>query len=149
MPVYIFYEEIKNKFLDLEKSYENILAENEKIFQITQPKSPTFSDLKVQNNEAKNKFDTYLELKEKLCIEKRLEEARRLLKARSDILHSKEKELRSSGLIDDKVYCMWALDKKTIREISRAICYQKSRIYDIVNRIKVRKKTENIGKKVC
>lgn len=148
MPVYIFYEEIKNKYFDLEKSYESILAENEKLFQITQPKSPTFSDLKVQNNEAKNKFDTYLELKEKLCIEKRLEEARRLLKARGDVLYCKEKELRSSALLDDRIYCMWVLDKKTIREISRSICYQKTRVYELIDKIKHRKKAEKNGKKV-
>lgn len=134
--IYTAYENIKNKYRNLEKDYENILAENEKIFRITQPKSPTFSDLKIQCNEIKSKFDLYLELKEKLCIDKRLSEAKKLIKARGKMLMAKEKELRFSRDLIDRVYCLWFLDKKNAREVSNTLGYHKSAVYNVINDIK-------------
>lgn len=142
--IYIDYENIKNKCHKLEKDYENILAENEKIFRITQPKSPAFSDIKVQCSEIKSKFDEYLVLKEKLCIEKRTREVSRMLKIRNKMLKKKEIELRSSRDLIDRIYCLWFLDKKNAREISYALSYHKSAVYNVVNDIKnVISKMEN------
>lgn len=136
--VYQSYELLKNKCRELEKDYENILAENEKIFRITQPKSPVFSEDKIQSNEIKNWFNVYLELKEKLCIEKRTREVNRMLKLRSKMLKSKEHELRSSRDLEDRIYCLWYLDKKSVREISCTISYHKTAVYSILNNIKTK-----------
>jgi hypothetical protein len=136
--VYQSYELLKNKCRELEKDYENILAENEKIFRITQPKSPVFSKDKIQSNEIKKWFDVYLELKEKLCIEKRSREVNRMLKLRNKMLKSKEHELRLSRDLEDIIYCLWFLDKKSAREISYTISYQKTVVYSILNNIKTK-----------
>lgn len=142
--LYIAYENIKNKCHKLEKDYENILAENEKIFRITQPKSPILSDIKIQCSEIKSKFDEYLVLKEKLCIEKRTREVNRMLKIRNKMLKKKEAELRSSRDLIDRIYCLWFLDKKNAREISYTLSYHKSAVYNVVNDIKnVISKMEN------
>ena len=97
-----------------------------------------FSKDKIQSNEIKKWFDVYLELKEKLCIEKRSREVNRMLKLRNKMLKSKEHELRLSRDLEDRIYCLWFLDKKSAREISYTISYQKTVVYSILNNIKTK-----------
>ena len=138
MSGYIFLDKLKKMTDYLEEDYAKTLEIKKEIFRITQPKSPVFSKDKIQSNEIKKWFDVYLELKEKLCIEKRSREVNRMLKLRNKMLKSKEHELRLSRDLEDIIYCLWFLDKKSAREISYTISYQKTVVYSILNNIKTK-----------
>lgn len=120
----------------------------EKIFTITQPKSPVYKDIKIQYSSRNDNFATYLELLEAFDVDKRLSSLEETICKSKRFLKEKEAELRKSKDNEDKIYCLWVLDRKSALDISFLVGYQKSSVYSTIKKIK-KNLWKNSGKIFC
>ena len=136
MFVYIVYEDFKNKYLETQKKYDEILREKENLFQRTQPKAINYEKEKINTGCCYNAFDEYLIAKEKARIDERLNEIKSILEDREQLLYLKEQELRSSKNYVDQIYKMRYIDHSNVRKIAKVSCYSESQVYRILERVK-------------
>lgn len=136
MLVYVVYEEFKNKYLDTQKKFDEILQEKEFLFAKTQPKSPNWDKIGENGNQINNKFDDYLVAKESKRVDERLSEIKSILDDRERLLRLKEQELRNSKNHVDKIYKMKYIDKFNMNKIVREAHYSRSQVYRILDDIK-------------
>jgi len=130
------YEEFKNKYLDTQKKFNEILQEKEYLFAKTQPKSPNWDKIGENGNQINNKFDDYLVAKESKRIDERLSEIKSILDDRERLLSLKEQEIRNSKNHVDKIYKMKYVDRLNISRIVKASNYSRSQVYRILDDIK-------------
>lgn len=130
MSVFREYRKLKIKYLDSEKRLDEAVSQKEQLFMMTQPNAVSFEGERVDGGEQKNLFDEYLIKKENL--DKRIDEIKDILEQRRLILEIKEKELRESEDLYDKVYRMHFIDMLSAYRISRKIHYSKAQIYRII-----------------
>lgn len=137
---YIGYDISRKHYQDAMKTVEDILAEKDELFQRTQPGAMVYDKEKVSGGKGTNAFDEYVIGMERKQIAARLEEAKSILQERSEILRIKERDLRESRDVFDKVYVAKYLDKRRIYRIARMINYserQTKRILKIIaNKLK-------------
>ena len=136
MLVYVVYEEFKNKYLDTQKKFDEILQEKESLFAKTQPKSPNWDKIGKNGNQINNKFDNYLSVKELKRIDERLSEIKSILDDRERLLNLKEQELRNSKNHIDQIYRMKYIDQSNINKITKSVHYSRSQVYRILEDIK-------------
>ena len=67
--IYVTYEEYKNQYYEVQKLYNKILEEKEKLFAKTQPRATIFNKTNVEGGKINNSFDEYLIAKEKKQID--------------------------------------------------------------------------------
>ena len=134
--IFLQYEKIKRHHAKAENDVSQILLEQEQIFQRTQPKTVTLENEKVKGGSPENKFDAYLTEKEARKIDERLEEAKKIRDEFGELLRAKEKELRASKDITDKIYRCRYLDRMKIRKISHLVSYSEPQIYRILKAIR-------------
>lgn len=148
MFVYTVYEDFKNKYLETQKKYDEILKEKEELFLRTQPKAIVYDKDKVDTGYFYNSFDEYLIAKEKARIDERLNEVKTILDDRERLLYLKEQELRSSKNHIDQIYRMRYIDFYNIRKIAKISCYSESQVYRILGSIKKTLKNKTIFMRV-
>ena len=134
--IFLQYEKLKRHHAKAENDVSQILLEQEQIFQRTQPKTVTLENEKVKGGSPENKFDAYLTEKEARKIDERLEEAKKIRDEFGELLRAKEKELRASKDITDKIYRCRYLDRMKIRKISHLVSYSEPQIYRILKAIR-------------
>lgn len=134
--IYLEYERYKERLLEAQKFFNDILLEAEELFAITQVKSTKYGRDRVQTSTKRNNFDAYLCAKEAHCIDSRLKEAKKLLEERKYILQEKEKELRQSKDTHDLVYLYKFVDHMRADHIARKLNYSESQIYRIAAKLK-------------
>lgn len=133
--VYLEYEEYKRKYHEIQKQYDKILLENEELFQRTQIQGIDYGREKVNGGKGSNVMELYIAEKDFRKIDERLAEVKILLDGRKRLLDLKREELRDSKELVDKVYRMKYLDHLKVREISDKLCYSKTQLYRIVDKI--------------
>ena len=133
--VYIIYEDFKNKYIETQKRYDEILREKERLFSKTQPASVDYDKERVSGGTASNPFDAYMIAKEEKHIDERLMEIRSILDDRGKLLKIKEKELRNSKALEDKIYRMRHLDRLKVYQIAKLLNYSEPQIYRILRKI--------------
>ena len=69
-------------------------------------------------------------------IDGQLRELDGILDDRKRLLAEKEKELRASADIEDRVYCMRILDRVKVYKIAAAVHYSEMQVYRILGEIK-------------
>ena len=134
--IYPIYEEFKSKYYETQKEYDNILSEKEKLFALTQPSAVKFDKEVVSGGVKDNTFDKYLILKEEKKIDQRLEEIKAILDDREHLLKQKEKELKESTNIQDKIYKYKYIDKLKIYKIAKLVGYSEPQVYRILKTIR-------------
>lgn len=137
--VFMEYEQYKIKYQEIQKIYNNILEEQERLFTKTQPNAIRYDKENVMGGMVVNGLDEYLIEKDKKQIDKRLKEARQLSEDRGRLLKLKEKELRESGCKLDIVYVAKYVDGIHPNEIAKSLNYSKSQVYRMLNQIKSEK----------
>ena len=135
MSLYLQYEDYKAKYLETQKRYDDILSEKEQLFERTQPQGVRYDQERTSGGSPVNKFDEYLISKDKKRIDERLSEVKSLLEDRERLLKLKEKELRSSNDIWDKIYYMRYIDYSKIAKIARTVNYSEMQVYRILHAI--------------
>ena len=131
--IFLEYEDYRGKFLSAQKKYDEVLTQKEALFDRTQPNGVAFDKEKVGGTAEYNSFDEYLIQMEKKRIDERLEEIKRIMDDRWNLLLDKEDELRSSQDIMDRLYVMRFLEHQKMQKIERQINYSRARIYQLMN----------------
>lgn len=131
--IYFEYEYLLRKYREAQGRYDGILAEKEEIFERTQPKAIRYDRDKVTGGVPPDKNADYVIQLERKRIEERLQESKKLLAERKYLLELKERDLRESKDIYDKVYTMRYLDHIRIYKIAGACHYSEMQIYRILH----------------
>lgn len=134
--LYIEHNNYKNKYLEAQKKYDEILSKKEKLFSMTQPKATIFDKEKVSGGTPKNTFEEYLIAKEENKIDEQLTEIKSILEDRGKLLSIKESELRLSKDWHDKIYTYYFIDRLSSYKIEKRIPYSQKQICNIINKIK-------------
>ena len=134
--VFTEYDIFKQKYIEIQSKYNEILTEKENLFTRTQPNAIKYDKLQIEGGKLReNGFDEYLIAKEEDKIDERLAEARQLLEDRGRLLKLKENELRASKNKLDLIYCLRYVDNKRPYAIARCLNYSESQIYRILDKI--------------
>ena len=133
--IYFEYEYLLRKYREAQGRYDEILAEKEEIFERTQPKAIRYDRDKVTGGVPPDKNADYMIQSERKRIDERLQEVKNLLAERKYLLELKERDLRESKDIYDKVYTMRYLDHIRIYKIAGACHYSEAQIYRILHEI--------------
>ena len=136
MPNYILHAKLRYLEKNLEEDFVQISRVKNELYQLTQPKSPVFSDTKVIEKTEKDKFGQYLEMLEYMHVDERIDLVQSALENCKKMIKNKEVELRKSDEFDDKIYCLWFLDKKNVFEIGEIVNYQKTAVYQAISRVR-------------
>jgi hypothetical protein len=134
--IYLTYEEYKRNYYKVQKLYNEILEEKEKLFAKTQPKSTKFDKINVDGGNISNSFDDYLIIKEKKQIDKRLDEIKIISEDRKKLLDAKEDELRKSKEWIDKIYVYKYIENLQVRKIIHLVPYEEAQVYRKLEEIK-------------
>lgn len=134
--IYLTYEEYKRNYYKVQKLYNEILEEKEKLFAKTQPKSAKFDKINVDGGNISNSFDDYLIIKEKKQIDKRLDEIKIISEDRKKLLDAKEDELRKSKEWIDKIYVYKYIENLQVRKIIHLVPYEEAQVYRKLEEIK-------------
>lgn len=126
--LYVKYENYKNKYHDAQENFDDILSEKEKLFAKTQPKATNYNKEIVTGGTPVNSFENYVIEKEEKQIDKRLTEARSILKDRNLLLKSKEEELMISKDWYDIIYKYHFIEYLSTRKIEKRVPFSKSEI---------------------
>lgn len=127
--IYQEYEVCKAKYRELQRNFDAVLTEKERLFVKTQPKAIVYDKDKVQSGHDVNVLEDYVTSCED--IDKQLNELRRLLDDRWMLLKVKEEELRRSQDKKDKVYVLLYLDCISIRKVAETLNYSKTQVQRI------------------
>lgn len=136
--VYIEYEMYMTKFLELQKQFDQVLTEKERLFTKILPKSMRYNKGSTQSNNHSNTLENYIVEMDEKKINECLTHLKNLLTDRKKLLDMKEKELRMSRDKFDRVYVYKFLDGYGPKKIARILNYSKSQIYRLINSIQKR-----------
>ena len=133
--LFLDYEEYKTKYAETQRQYDEILSEKEELFASTQPNAVKYDADIVSGGKQENAFDVYLMQKERKRIDERLEEIKKLLIDRENLLAAKRVELYASHEQYDKIYLMRFIEKLNGYKIAKKIHYSPSQVYRILEQI--------------
>lgn len=127
--LYLEYERAKANFRSAQVMFEEALLEKERLFTITQPKAITYDKDVIQTSPCGDVLDRYVIALEDEHIEEKLRPFRELVMNRESLLDVKERELRKSVDIFDRIYTYRYLDGMSIKGIAKILNFSKSQIY--------------------
>ena len=133
--LYVEYEKYLNRFRSTQAKVDEILTEKEAIFLKTQTQGIRYDLEKITGGAYTNIFESYVIDLEKKKIDERLQEAKSLLEERKMLLDMKERELRNSKELYDKIYRMRYIDNLSPYNIGERIGYSTSQVYRILDKI--------------
>ena len=125
--VYLEYEQLKQKYRESQKYYQEVLDKKEILFQRTQPHSMQYDKEKISGGEYLNKNDEYMIYMEEIWNDLKVAEV--VLAYRLEMISAKEQELRLSRMPEDIIYYMRYLDRLKIPEIAEKTYYSERTIY--------------------
>ena len=133
--LYLEYEDYKRRCKVTQDKLVEILNEKEALFAMTQIKAVDYGKDRVSGGNGANVFETYMIEKERARIDERLHEARSLLEDRQTLLAAKERELRESTHVEDKIYLYRKVERRRVYWIAKRLNYSQSQVYRILQRI--------------
>ena len=140
---------LEKKYKDAFEIYESILAEQERLFIMTQPKSMRYDQDRVQTTPS-NVLETYITKKEEKRIDSKLRKAKCILKKRESLLEDKKRELILSREIPDLIYRYRYIENIKCSHIAEMLGYSQSQIYRIIDGIfEEAKRCEQMRKVMC
>lgn len=126
------------RYREAQRIYDEILAEKEQLFELTQPQGTDYSKDRISGGERVKVFDLYVAQKEERRLDQRLEEIKSVVTDRKELLEMKEQELRASKQWHDRIFTYYILDNLSIRQIESRIPYSRRQIYRILDEIKTK-----------
>ena len=133
--IYVEYEQLRARFREAQNDFYLLLAEKEDLFRKTQPQAVRVDRERVKGGKETDRFGEYLVEKEKKRIDERLEEIKAILEERKALLGEKEKELRGSPEIEDKIYILRYLERLSVAKIAKIVNYSGSQVFRILQKI--------------
>ena len=135
-PQYIDYEKCKNQSYEVQRKYNNLLAEKERLFSATQPQAIKFDKEVVSGGKPGNSFENYLMIKERKQIDERLAELKTLVDDFDHLLYIKRKQLEKSDNILDKIYLHYIVNRMGIHYVCRKVDYSEAQVYRYLREIR-------------
>ena len=135
--IYKEYEVCKFKYLELQKRFDAVLTEKERLFTKTQPNAITYDKDHIQMSHNGNVLEDYVISLEQGDIDNKIDNLRTLLDDRGKLLKLKEEELRKSPQKEDKIYVMRFLDGMHIGEIAKKLNYSKQNLYRDIKKMEI------------
>lgn len=136
--IYIEYEAYRCKYLDLQEQFNHFLTEKERILTKTLPNAIRYDKDKTSSSLDGNPLEDYVIELEESKVDESLDRIRQLLEDRERLLQLKERELRMSQDVYDRIYRMKYLDCMGINKIAKIMHYSRSQVYRILENIKKR-----------
>lgn len=133
--VYPEYESCKAKVTELQEQFDKLVTEKERIFAKALPNAVRYDKENVQTSTNVNVQEEYVIALDEKQIDEKLEQARALLKDRTELLEMKKKKLFESQDLHDKVYRMRYVERFGIKKIARILYYSRTHIYRILDEI--------------
>lgn len=135
--IYTEYELCKFKYMELQKRFDAVLTEKERLFTKTQPNAITYDKDHVQMSHDGNVLEDYVIALETGEIDKKIDNLRGLLDDRGKLLRLKEEELRKSQIREDKIYVMRFLDGMNVGLIAKRLNYSNSQVNRIIRKMEI------------
>lgn len=126
---YLKYFRYLTKYQLCEVLYNELLIQEEELFQKTQPKATDFGKEKVSGNCDEDPFADYVIAKEQKRLDEAITKAKKILDRRGELLKEAERELYSSTEIDDKIYRLNFLQGFSARNIAAVLPISKRTVY--------------------
>ena len=115
--IYPEYERYSAKFNEVQERFMQVLLEKERLFTKTLPNAIRYDRDQVQCSVDGNPLEDYVISLDEENIDEKLNQLRESMKDWEILLRLKEKELRSSPVISDKVYLYRYVDGYRIGKI--------------------------------
>ena len=135
---YLEYERYRLKYNAMQERFASVLLEKERLFTNTLPSGIRYDKDKVQHSVDDNPLEEYVIQMDEKQIDDTLDQMRKTIKDWEMLLEVKERELRKSLSIPDRIYTCRYLDGYGIGKISSSLCYSKSQVYRILRKIEKR-----------
>ena len=135
--LYLEYHAIRQKYIDAQRVYNELIDEKEVMFSRTQPQAVNYDKDRVSGGSGKNAFEEYVIAKENSRIDERLAEQKTILEERRTLKSLKENELRRSKSLYDRIYVYRYLDELTLTQIEARVPYSRVQIWRILKTIKL------------
>ena len=104
----------------------------------TLPSAIRYDKDHVQSSPSSNVLDEYVIALDESQIDSELAKVKELIEDRGRLLDLKEKQLRDSQHINDRVYVMKYLEGYSVNRISKVLNYSRTQVYRILDEIKKR-----------
>lgn len=139
MERYLEYEGIKERYESFQELFAKILLEKERLMTKTLPNAITYDGLKVQSSVDGNPLEEYVLSVEDEGLDLKLKQYRQSLIDWKMLLDLKERELRQSPLVIDKIYVYRFLDGYSVSRICRSLNYGRAWVYRKISQIEKRR----------
>ena len=145
--VYPEYEEYKRKYQFFLNRFNQILSKKEDMLMKTLPSAIRYDKDHVQSSPSSNVLDEYVIALDESQIDSELSKVKELIEDRGRLLDLKEKQLRDSGEINDRIYVMKYLDGYGIGKIAKVLNYSRSQVYRVLD--KISKRCDKMRQNMC
>ena len=136
--IYLEYESFKLKYRSLQEKYDAVLTEKEKLITKAMPSATRYDKESVKCNSNGNPNEDYVISLEEKKIDEKIAKIEKLLKERENLISLKEKELRKSNDLFDRIYVMRVIDGFNFDKIASKIDRSKSQVYRMFDQIQKR-----------
>lgn len=136
--LYPEYEAYRIKANEAQERFAKMLMEKERIFTKTLPSAITYDKDVVQHSIEGNPLENYVCEMDEKQIDEKISQLRESISDWLILLDMKEKELRKSLAIPDKVYLLRYIECNSINRIASKINYSKSQTYRVIKQIERR-----------
>lgn len=144
---FIEYEKCKDTFMRLQRVFANALLEKERLFTRTLPSAIRYDKEKVQSTVDGNPVESFVISVEDKELDSRIAKYRQNLKDWQMLLDIKERELRNSKSMLDRIYVCRFLDGYSIKRICTTLNYSRPQIYrklSLLNKKMRQNETDNM-----
>ena len=135
MEKYIDFERFKAKYAAAQEHFAEILLEKERLFTKTLPNAITYDKDLVDHSVDGNPLERYVLSLEEENIDSKLAKYRQFFADWDILMEHKERELRNSKALIDRIYVCRYLDGYGIRRISRELHFSQSQVYRKIQKI--------------
>lgn len=132
--MYREYDTAFKRLNSLHTEYERLLSTKEDIFSMTQPQGISYKE-KVKGGGINDSFNKYLEKKEELRLDERIEEITSLISARKVTIDRLKKELENSTELKDQIYYLKNIKKCKVSEIITEVGVSRSTYNRLIREI--------------
>lgn len=127
--LYLEYERIKTKYTALQEQFAKILLEKERLYTKTLPSAIRYDKEKVMSTIDGNPLEEFVINVEDKALDEKIARFRELLTDWVVLLETKERELRRSKDIFNKIYVLKYLDNYSVSRIAKVLHYDRTQIY--------------------
>lgn len=132
---YMVYDWCRYKYDVLQDQFTQVLLEKERLYTKTLPNAIRYDKDQVQTSVDGSMLENYVVSLEEEKIDVKLKRLRQSIEDWGILLELKEKELRKSNSIPDRIYVFRYIDDYSINKITKELNYSKSQVYRILKKI--------------